>query len=89
MKSPAFQLYPSDFLSDENVVLMSNRGIGCYIKLMCYCWREGSIPADIRKVARLCGETGSDMAELWQEISPCFDPHPDDQNRLAFTRRHL
>ena len=35
-KSPAFQFYASDFLVDENVNLMSNREIGCYIKLLCF-----------------------------------------------------
>ena len=33
--SPAFQFYPADFLSYENVMLMSNQEVGCYVKLMC------------------------------------------------------
>ena len=73
MTSPAFQFYPAEFLADENVVLMSNQELGCYVKLMCYCWREGSIPSDVQKIARLCGEDGLAMAELWTAIRPCFD----------------
>jgi uncharacterized protein YdaU (DUF1376 family) len=86
MKSPSFQFYPADFLSDENVVMMSNRELGCYMKLMCYCWREGSIPADMNKIARLCGEDGSAMADLWTAISGCFDTAENDASRLVHFR---
>ena len=71
-KAPAFQFYPSDFLSDENVALMTNQEVGCYIKLLCYCWKEGSVPSDIKKLARLCGEPEELMAELWLSLKPCF-----------------
>ena len=71
-KAPAFQFYPSDFLSDENVMLMSNQEVGCYIKLICFNWKQGSIPDDINKIARLCGEDTSVMAELWHSLKRCF-----------------
>lgn len=74
-KPPAFQFYPADFLADENVVLMSNREVGCYIKLMCYCWRQGSIPKDVTAIARLCGEDEISMVNLWPQISKCFTPN--------------
>jgi uncharacterized protein YdaU (DUF1376 family) len=86
MKAPAFQFYPADFLADENVALMTNQEIGCYIKLMCYCWREGSIPSDVAKIARLCGEDGLAMAELWTAICSCFDTAIDDPSRLIHPR---
>ncbi len=86
MKSPAFQFYPSDFLSDENVVMMSNQEIGCYIKLMCFCWREGSIPSDITRISKLCGEDSSDMAKLWLAISSCFTVAIDDSSRMVHPR---
>lgn len=70
--SPAFQFYPSDFLSDENVILMSNQAVGCYIKLLCVCWKEGSIPSDLSKLTKLCNETPENMAELWPSLEPCF-----------------
>ncbi|CAB4216076.1 Protein of unknown function DUF1376, partial [uncultured Caudovirales phage] len=71
-KSPAFQFYAAEFLADENVVMMSNQEVGCYIKLMAYCWREGSIPSDIPKIGKLCGEDGLVMAQLWLSIGCCF-----------------
>jgi len=70
--APAFQFYPADFLSDEKVVVMSNQEVGCYIKLLSYCWKEGSIPKCMQKIARLCGETEENMNKLWPNIEGCF-----------------
>lgn len=86
MKSPAFQFYAAEFLVDENVVLMTNQEVGCYIKLMAYCWREGSVPADVSKIAKLCGEESSAMAQLWPAISSCFAESIADENRLVHPR---
>ena len=72
-QSPAFQFYPADFLSDENVALMSLAGRGAYITLICYCWREGSIPSDMNRLGRLCGIDSLAMAELWAELDGCFE----------------
>ncbi len=86
MKSPAFQFYPSDFLSDVNVVLMTNQELGCYIKLISFCWLQGSIPNDVRKISKLCNEDGSAMAQLWQAIKNCFKEAPDDCSKLIHPR---
>lgn len=85
-KAPAFMFYASDFLSDENVAVMSNEELGCYIKLICYAWREGSIPADPMKIARLCGERPDHMEMLWLQIEPCFRDHPEIPGRLVQPR---
>jgi len=45
-KAPAFQFYAADWLADEAVSVMSLEEEGAYIRALCYCWREGSIPAD-------------------------------------------
>src|SRR5262245_10608499 len=71
-KAPAFQFYPTDLLADENFVLMSLEARGAYITLLCYCWREGSIPAEMNRMGRLCGIDGSAMAQLWTELCLCF-----------------
>ncbi|HEA67186.1 MAG TPA: DUF1376 domain-containing protein [Desulfobacterales bacterium] len=82
--SPAFQFYPSDFLSDENVAMMDNREVGCYIKLICHCWKQGSIPVNMESLGLLCGEDESTMAELWANIKPCF--RVKGKNRLIHLR---
>jgi hypothetical protein len=53
-QAPAFQFYPADYLSDEKVQAMSIEGEGCYIRLLSYCWKEGSIPADREAIVKLC-----------------------------------
>ena len=54
IRAPFFQFYPADYLADERVQAMSIEGEGCYVRLLAYCWREGSIPTDRTALARLC-----------------------------------
>jgi len=69
--SPAFQFYPADWLSDEKVISMSMAGEGVYVHLLCYCWREGSIPADRSAIGLLCkGYNGPGI----DEALTCFVP---------------
>lgn len=60
--SPAFQFYAADYLADEKVQVMTLEDEGCYVRLMAYGWREGSIPEDPEIQARLCkGVKPSDL----------------------------
>ena len=80
---PAFQWYPADYLADMNVRLLSWASKGLYIDLLCYCWREGYIPADSSAIAMLCG--CHDLAI----VEPClklFATHPDDPSKLVHLR---
>ena len=71
-KSPAFQFYPRDFLSDEKQAVMTNAESGAYMRLLCHCWLEGSIPNDQDRLARLVGTSPEDFAGLWPNLEPCF-----------------
>ncbi|WP_158304644.1 DUF1376 domain-containing protein [Methylibium petroleiphilum] len=62
----------SSLPTEEKTALMSNAALGCYVKLMCFAWREGSIPNDIPSIARLCGETPAALQAIWHQIRPCF-----------------
>lgn len=84
---PSFQFYAKDFITDEDVVLMPNQAVGCYIKLLCHSWLEGSIPAEIAKIAKLCGETPDVMAQLWLAISSKFVELADKPSRLVNPRQ--
>ena len=68
-KPPAFQFYPDKWLSDQKVTLMSPAGEGNYIRLLCYSWEEGSIPADRSAIVKLC--KGIDGPEIDEALS-CF-----------------
>lgn len=71
-KSPAFQFYPSDFLSDVNVVAMSLQERGAYITLLCFCWIQGSLPRDVARLARLCGVPLATFRKIWPALETCF-----------------
>lgn len=71
-KAPAFQFYPKDYTADENVALMSLEQEGAYIRLLCHAWLQGSIPADVPSISRICRTTPAKMARLWSGIKPCW-----------------
>lgn len=52
--TPAFQVYPSDELSDPRKMLMSVDELGCCWKLRLICWKWNGIPNDPKKLAALC-----------------------------------
>jgi len=82
-KAPAFQFYAAEYLADENVQLMSLEEEGCYIRLVAFCWREGSIPADLGKLSRLSKGASEDVLRV---VVGCFTEHPSDPARLLHKR---
>jgi hypothetical protein len=68
-KSPAFQFYPADYLSDSNTIAFTAEQDGHYLRLLCLCWLEGSIPIDPRPLLK-DGATISD--ECLNPILRCF-----------------
>lgn len=75
-QSPAFQFYPKDFITDGRVATMSAEEVGIYIRLLCYCWTEGSIPDDLELLARIGGVTHRRMQGAWLALQFCFQPDP-------------
>lgn len=71
-KTPAFQFYPNDWLSSPKIMLMTPAEEGGYIRLLCICWTNGSLPDDDNELARL-----SRLDKLWfngasEKIRKCF-----------------
>lgn len=83
-KSPAFQFYAADYLADEKVQVMSLEEEGIYIRLLAYCWREGSIPADPVLIARLVGKSANGNAI--EVVKKCFDVSAKNPSRLIHHR---
>lgn len=70
---PAFQFYASDYLSSSKVQRMTLAAEGAYIRLLAYNWQDGSIPADIPTLAKLCKCRPQTMESLWNEyLAECF-----------------
>lgn len=89
MKSPAFQFYPGDFLSDFNVIVMTAQEVGAYALLMCVCWKENGITNDMEELAT-ASRMGDAFAESWEKrIRRCFILRDDgrwDHPRLQAER---
>lgn len=71
-RSPAFQFYARDFLSDVRVMAMSLEEVGAYWKLVSICWLEEGLPSELPVLARLLHVTPAKFAKLWPAIEPCF-----------------
>ena len=84
MRKPAFQFYPGDYLSSTRVSMMTLEEQGAYVRLLCFCWSQGSLPADPEKLARLIGNGGS--TTLATNVAAMFQKDPDDPNLLRHDR---
>lgn len=71
-KSPAFQFYPKEFLTDGNVAGMSLQEVGAYIRLLCYCWQEGSLPTTTTRLAQMAGVPERAFLKFWPAVRACF-----------------
>ena len=70
-KSPAFQLYAGDFLSDINVKIMTMSQRGMYITLLLHEWIEGSLPNNKQHIRILC-ENHPNFEKDWEQVKPRF-----------------
>jgi uncharacterized protein YdaU (DUF1376 family) len=86
-KAPAFQFYPQDYLSSSRVAEMTLEEEGVYIRLLCYCWSCGSIPADPERCAKLAGKGCS--VETATSVQRAFNEHPTDGQRLVHDRLEI
>ena len=74
-KSPAFQFYPKEFLTDGHVAGMSAQEVGVYIRLLCVCWQEQSLPIENARLAQMAGVPLSAFKRLWPAVQVCFVEH--------------
>lgn len=60
---------------------------GAYIRLLAYSWQDGSIPADVEQLGRMCKCSPKKMAVLWDSyIRDCFRPLETNPDRLVNER---
>ncbi len=86
VRKPWFPFYVYDFWQDESVLAMTFEEVGLYVRLLSLQWIEGSIPADVDRVARIVGLSSDALAMLWPPLAPCFPPVKNDPTRLANPR---
>jgi uncharacterized protein YdaU (DUF1376 family) len=69
-KPPAFQFYANDFM-DATSTWEAN-ACGLYIRCLCKQWTHGSIPADLKVLARMIHTDRSELEQCWPVIAPKF-----------------
>jgi hypothetical protein len=75
-KDPAFLFYSKDWI--EGTAEMSPEAKGVLIDLMAHQHQKKSIPADIKKLARLCALSEGEFLRIWEaEVKEKFQPDGD------------
>jgi uncharacterized protein YdaU (DUF1376 family) len=78
VKSPAFQVYPNDFLADPNTLVMSTIEIGAYWLLILVCWKQDGLPAELHELASIARLSEKKFQAMWeQHIERCFQKRAD------------
>ncbi|MCK5607572.1 DUF1376 domain-containing protein [Candidatus Pacearchaeota archaeon] len=96
-KSPAFQFYPKDYLSDINVQLMTLEERGAYLQLMCHEWEEKGLPTDDDDLSILSGLGDKWFEKSGDKIKKCFTikkdklihPRLEKERKKQKTRRDV
>lgn len=78
-KLPYFRWHPKDFDTDQNVRLMSMCEVGLYVMCLNHCWVNGSLPNDLRKIAKIVGQPLAQVKKSWPAVSKCFIENSDSQ----------
>lgn len=88
---PWFKIYAAETLSDENFASWGLAERGAWFTLLCHCWKEGSIPSDLTRLARLCSCNADAMHDIWLGIADRFHEQPGTGRmvclRLEFERQ--
>ncbi len=63
-KAPWFPVYPADWLTDQRIEIITNEGLGAYLRLLCYEWINDGLPDNPEDLAIL-----SQAHERWPEIA--------------------
>lgn len=56
----------------SSVKLLSLAAQGAYMQILLLQFSEGSVPADVKSLAKLIGQDSTDLAAVWDEISEKF-----------------
>ncbi len=74
-KSPAFQFYASDFLTDTQSWDINE--VGIYIRLLSNQWVNGCLPSDLTRLSRIAGCTHEEIKKAWVILGFKFLPKED------------
>lgn len=65
---------------------------GMYLRLLCFAWREGSIPSNANALRTLCGDYAPEYQDQdfnMERLVAMFIPHPEKPDRLISRRLEI
>lgn len=86
MSDPAFMFYPKDWVTSTAEMMPEEKGV--YIDLLCYQHQQGSLPTDVRRLAKIVSLTVEEFSPVWETVKLKFkqvEMHMDNHmvNRLV------
>ena len=72
MSSPWMPLYVADYLADTRRLSMAEHG--AYMLLIMEYWRNGGLPDDERRLARIVGATPDEWLQVRDNVAELFQP---------------
>jgi len=81
VKPPAFQWYPKDCDTDENVRGMDDREFGFYMRCLNHAWPNFGLPGNVSEIARVMHRPVPYVEKIWIRVGKCFVF--DDSGRLV------
>lgn len=88
-KCPWFKFFPTDFLGDKDVAIMSVEEIGAYCLLLFYSWQEdprGSLPDNDAVLARMARMNGDQWERSRCNVLAPFRPSDTHADRIVQPR---
>lgn len=87
-KDPAFLFYSLDWLQGTASLMPDEKGV--YIDLLCHQHRDGSLPADTKRLARMVGLPLAEFETIWSNLKSKFmQPQGDHMvDRLVNQKLH-
>lgn len=88
-KDPAFLFYATAWLQSRDVNSMTLEQQGAYVRLLCFAWLHGSIPADHDELCNILGLGGDRVAfdRIWSRLSRRWSKMPGNPGELINQRQ--
>lgn len=74
-KAPAFQFYANDFMDATS--MWEANAVGLYVRCLCKQWTHGSIPSDLRILARMIHCDREELQSCWSVLGSKFEQQED------------
>lgn len=81
-KPPAFQWYPKECDTDENVRMMNDSEFGFFVRCLNHAWLNDGLPDNAEDIGRALGRPTPIVEKYWIRVGKCFTIQ-DGRNRNA------